>query len=102
MADMRPENSVIFGRTFVAFTLQAAIERAGIPREQRYPAFLFLDEASETLDSSAQKILETARKYAAGVVAAHATSRKCAGVFYTASSRVEERLGVRVAEEQDY
>ena len=68
---LSPENSVIFGRTFVAFTLQAAIERANIPREQRYPAFLFLDEASETLDSSAQKILETARKYNVGLVAAH-------------------------------
>lgn len=68
---LKTERSSILGRVIVALTLQATLERAAIPPSRRRPAFLILDEAHEVLDASAQAILEQARKYRLGLVAAH-------------------------------
>lgn len=68
---LKTERSKIMGRVFAALTLQAVIERAAIPAEQRRPAFLIVDEAHEYLDHSMKQILEQARKYKLGLIAAH-------------------------------
>ena len=68
---LKTERSMILGRVFAALTLQATIERAAVAPDRRRPAFLIMDEAHEYLDGSTQQILEQARKYKVGLIAAH-------------------------------
>ncbi len=69
--DFLKGNSSILGRYFIALTLQAALERAAIPENQRRPAFLYIDEASEYFDTNIDNLLIQARKYKLGIVVAH-------------------------------
>lgn len=69
--DFLKGNSSILGRYFIALTLQAALERAAIPEDQRRPAFLYIDEASEYFDTNIDNLLIQARKYKLGIVVAH-------------------------------
>jgi hypothetical protein len=60
-----------FGRIFIALVLQAVLERAAIPEEERTPAFLIVDEAASYFDSNIDDLLTEARKYRLGCVFAH-------------------------------
>jgi len=68
---LKAERSSLFGRTFIALTLQAALERAPIPEKDRRPAFLVIDEAHEYFDQNIDELLTQARKYKVGLVLAH-------------------------------
>ena len=69
--DFLKSGSSILGRYFIALTLQAALERAAIPEDQRRPAFLYIDEAAEYFDDNIDNLLNQARKYRLGMVMAH-------------------------------
>lgn len=60
-----------FGRIFISLVLQAILERAVIPEEERKPAFLIVDEAAAYFDSNIDDLLTEARKYKLGCVFAH-------------------------------
>jgi hypothetical protein len=60
-----------FGRIFISLVLQAILERAAIPEEERTPAFLVVDEAASYFDSNIDDLLTEARKYRCGCVFAH-------------------------------
>ena len=47
---LKDEASSFFGRYIIALVMQAAFERAAQPEHQRWPAFLYIDEASEYFD----------------------------------------------------
>jgi hypothetical protein len=68
---LKAENSSLLGRYFIALTLQAALERAGLPEGRRRPAFLYVDEAAEYFDDNIDTLLNTARKFKVGLVMAH-------------------------------
>jgi len=68
---LKDKASSMFGRTIIALTLKAAFERAALPREQRRPTFLWIDEASEYFDDNIDNLLIQARKFKLGVVMAH-------------------------------
>lgn len=63
--------SAHFGRIFISLTLQAILERAAVPEEQRRPTFLIVDEAANYFDSNIDDFLTEARKYKCGCVFAH-------------------------------
>jgi hypothetical protein len=77
--DFLKGGSSILGRYFIALTLQAALERAAIPENQRRPAFLYVDEAAEYFDDNIDNLLNQARKYRLGVVMAHQYLDQLAG-----------------------
>lgn len=60
-----------FGRIFISLVLQAVLERAAIPEDERKPAFLIVDEAAAYFDSNMDDLLTEARKYKLGCVFAH-------------------------------
>jgi hypothetical protein len=66
-----------FGRIFISLVLQAVLERAAIPEEQRRPAFLIVDEAAAYFDSNIDDLLTEARKYKVGCVFAHQFLDQC-------------------------
>ena len=68
---LKAERSSLFGRTFIALTLQAALERAPIPERNRRPAFLYIDEAHEYFDQNIDELLTQARSYKLGLIMAH-------------------------------
>ncbi len=51
--------------------LQAVLERAAIPENERRPTFLVVDEAAAYFDSNIDDFLTEARKYKCGCVFAH-------------------------------
>lgn len=63
--------SALFGRTMIALTMRAAFERVSIPRDQRRPAFLIIDEAADYFDANVDELLTQVRKYKLGLVFAH-------------------------------
>lgn len=69
--DFLKGGSSILGRYFIALTLQAALERAAIPENQRRPAYLYIDEAAEYFDDNIDNLLTQARKYKLGLILAH-------------------------------
>jgi hypothetical protein len=69
--------SAHFGRIFISLVLQAVLERAAIPEEQRRPAFLIVDEAAAYFDSNIDDLLTEARKYKVGCVFAHQFLDQC-------------------------
>ena len=77
--DFLKAGSSILGRYFIALTLQAALERAAIPENQRHPAFLYIDEAAEYFDNNIDNLLNQARKYKLGMVMAHQYLDQLAG-----------------------
>jgi hypothetical protein len=68
---LKSEASALFGRFMIAQTLRAAYERVAVPEQQRRPAFLIIDEASEYFDDSLETLLNQVRKFNLGVVFAH-------------------------------
>jgi len=60
-----------FGRIFISLVLQAILERAAIPEDERKPTFLIVDEAAAYFDSNIDDLLTEARKYKLGCVFAH-------------------------------
>lgn len=68
---LKQNGTEIFGRFFIALIAQAAQERATLPRSQRMPTFVYLDEAADYLDQNVSIILEQARKFNVGMVLAH-------------------------------
>ncbi len=69
--DFLKGGSSTFGRIFISLTLQAILERAAIPEEQRKATFLFIDEAASYFDSNIDDFLNEARKYRCGIVLSH-------------------------------
>lgn len=70
--DLLKENGTeIFGRFFIAMIAQAAQERAVLPREQRLPTFVYVDEASDYFDRNIGIILSQARKNRVGMILSH-------------------------------
>jgi hypothetical protein len=63
--------SAHFGRIFISLVLQAILERAAVPEDQRRPTFLIVDEAANYFDSNIDDFLTEARKYKCGCVFAH-------------------------------
>lgn len=68
---LKAERSSFLGRFFIALTLQATLERAAMPADERRPAFLYIDEAADYFDDNIDDLLTQARKYRLGVVFAH-------------------------------
>lgn len=64
------EFSAIFGRFFVASTINAALRRSTIPPDKRLPAFLYIDEAIPYFDEKTEELLRTLRSYRMGGVIA--------------------------------
>jgi len=77
--DFLKGGSSILGRYFIALTLQAALERAAVPENERRPAFLYIDEAAEYFDDNIDNLLNQARKYKLGMVLAHQYLDQLAG-----------------------
>ena len=63
--------SANYGRIFISLVLQAVLERAAVPEEDRKPVFLIVDEAASYFDSNIDDLLTEARKYKCGIVLAH-------------------------------
>ena len=66
---LKKDSSSLLGRYFIALTLQAAQERAGM--RSKHPAFLYIDEAAEYFDDNVDTLLNQARKQKVGVILAH-------------------------------
>jgi hypothetical protein len=68
---LKQEGCEILGRFFIALIAQAAQERAALPREQRLPTFVYIDEAHDYFDESIEHLLTEARKQNVGLLLAH-------------------------------
>ncbi|KAB2846467.1 MAG: hypothetical protein F9K44_15305, partial [Hyphomicrobiaceae bacterium] len=68
---LKSEASATFGRFVIALILQAALERAADPVQQRRPAFVYVDEAADYFDDNIDTLLIQARKYKVGLTVAH-------------------------------
>jgi hypothetical protein len=75
--DFLKGSSSHFGRIFISLVLQAVLERAAIPEDERKPAFLIVDEAASYFDSNIDDLLTEARKYKVGCVFAHQFLDQC-------------------------
>ena len=70
--DLLKENGTeIFGRFFIAMIAQAAQERAVLPKGERLPTFVYIDEANDYFDRTIGVILSQARKQNVGLLLAH-------------------------------
>ncbi len=69
--DFLKGSSAHFGQVFISLILQAVLERAAIPENQRRPTFMFVDEAAEYFDQNIDDLLTEARKHKLGAVFAH-------------------------------
>lgn len=70
--DLLKENGTeILGRFFIAMIAQAAQERAVLPKSERLPTFVYIDEAQDYFDRNIGIILSQTRKYNVGMVLAH-------------------------------
>lgn len=70
---LKTDGSALLGRFFIAMIAQAALERSVIPREDRTPTFVYIDEAQEYFGDDVETILTQARKYRVGLTLAHQT-----------------------------
>ncbi len=70
---LKQEGAAIFGRFFIAMIAQAALERVQIPRDERRPTFVYIDEAQDYFDEHIDHMLEQVRKYKIGLTLAHQT-----------------------------
>lgn len=68
---LKDTGTEIFGRFFIALIAQAAQERATIPKRERTPTLVYIDEAQDYFDPTVSTILSQARKYQVGMVLAH-------------------------------
>ena len=65
------ENSYLLGSLFLSKMNQVAQGRQSLPKEQRHPYYLYLDEFQNFITPSITRILSGARKYGLGLVLAH-------------------------------
>jgi hypothetical protein len=68
---LKQEGCEILGRFFIALICQAAQERASLPKEERTPTFVYIDEAHDYFDDNMENLLVQARKYQVGLILAH-------------------------------
>jgi hypothetical protein len=68
---LKQEGCEILGRFFIALIAQAAQERAGLPKDERTPTFVYIDEAHDYFDENMENLLEQARKFQVGLILAH-------------------------------
>lgn len=68
---LKQEGCELLGRFFIALIAHAAQERSLLPKEQRLPTFVYIDEAHDYLDENVDYLLNQARKYRVGLVLAH-------------------------------
>lgn len=68
---LKESGTEIFGRFFIALIAQAAQERATLPKSERMPTMVYIDEAADYFDRNIGIILSQARKYGVGMVLAH-------------------------------
>ena len=68
---LKQEGCEILGRFFMALIAQAAQERAAIPKDERTPTFVYIDEAHDYFDENMETLLEQARKFQVGLILAH-------------------------------
>lgn len=61
----------IFGRFMITMLVQATLQRAALPADQRNPTFVYIDEAEDYIDQNIGRLLTQARKYKVGLVLAH-------------------------------
>lgn len=90
-----------FGRIFISLVLQAVLERAALPEEERKPAFLIVDEAASYFDSNIDDLLTEARKYKLGCVFAHQFLDQCTGALrasLAANTAIKMASGVSMAD----
>lgn len=69
--DFLKGSSSHFGRIFISLVLQAVLERAALPENERRDTFLIVDEAASYFDANIDDLLTDARKYRCGCVFAH-------------------------------
>ncbi|MDB5870651.1 MAG: hypothetical protein JWQ07_93 [Ramlibacter sp.] len=65
------EGSTIFSRMFVALIGQALVRRAAIPKHERTPTYIYIDEAERIVDSTLARMLTQVRKYKGAITFAH-------------------------------
>lgn len=70
---LKEDGSQVLGRFFISMIVQAAMERATIPKDERTPCFVYVDEAQEYFDESVSDLLIQARKYKVSLTSAHQT-----------------------------
>ena len=75
--DFLKDNSGNYGRIFIALVLQAIMERAALPEEERRATYLIVDEAHEYFDQNIDDLLTQVRKYKLGCVFAHQYLGQC-------------------------
>ncbi len=70
---LKEEGTELFGRFFLALINQAAAQRSSLPRDQRLPCFVYVDECHNYIrnDPKIQVILAEARQQNIGLVLAH-------------------------------
>jgi len=68
---LQKEGSQILGRFFIAMIAQAVLKRAVVPKDERVPSFIYIDEAHEYFDEKIEDLLNQARKYRVGITLAH-------------------------------
>jgi len=68
---LKKDGSALLGRFFINLLAQAALERSVLSPDERTPTFVYVDEAQEYFDDGVETILQQARKYRIGLVAAH-------------------------------
>ena len=69
--DLGEDNSSLLGSVLVNLVLMAAFKRRSIPKEQRRPFHLIVDEFQNFANESFSVLQSEARKYAVDVVVAH-------------------------------
>ncbi|MBJ7533311.1 ATP-binding protein [Rhodomicrobium vannielii ATCC 17100] len=68
---LKQTGTEILGRFFIAMIAQAAQERAVLPKSERLPCFVYIDECQDYVDANVALILEQARKFNVGLILAH-------------------------------
>ena len=90
-----------FGRILIALVLQAVLERASQPEDERTPAFLVIDEAAEYFDQNIDDLLTQVRKYKLGCVFAHQYLDQCSSglrASLAANTAIKMASGVSMAD----
>jgi len=65
------EGCAIFSRMFVALLGQAFMRRAAIPKHERTPTYVYIDEAERVVDTTLARMLAQVRKYKGAITFAH-------------------------------
>jgi hypothetical protein len=70
---LKEEGTELFGRFFLGLINQAAAQRTSIPKEQRLPCYVYVDECHNYIksDPKIQVILAEARQQKVGMILAH-------------------------------